>query len=276
MGDDTFPQYSCRPWRESRCEPHSAAARPAVHTEYRRQLLAEYRRTGARRVRDELVSTYIPLARSIAARFQGRGVPLEDLHQVACIGLILAIDRFDGDQGATFETYVWPTIVGEIKRYFRDCAWHIKVPRRRQKLASEIRSAEESLSRDRGRCPTVEEIARFLEVTEDEVLAAMEITHAYAPSSLDLSPAGPDDSSRARHEKGRPDRALDVIEIRHALQQALSRLDERKRRILALRYFGDLTQRQVAQDLGLSQMQVSRLERQALSQLKELFMIQDG
>jgi RNA polymerase sigma-B factor len=240
--------------------------------------LSEYRRTGARRVRDELVSTYIPLARSIAAKFQGRGVPLEDLHQVACIGLILAIDRFDGDQGAAFETYVWPTIVGEIKRYFRDCASHVKVPRRRQKLAAEIRVAEESLTRDSGRCPTVEEIARFLEVTEDEVLAAMEITHAYAPSSLDHPPRAPSDgdSSRSRLENGRPDRALDVVETRHALQQALSRLDERKRRILALRYFGDLTQRQVAQDLGLSQMQVSRLERQALSQLKELFMIQDG
>jgi RNA polymerase sigma-B factor len=274
VGDDTYPQYP----RRLRRGPVSGPTRPAVKTEYRRQLLGEYRRTGARRVRDELVSTYIPLARSIAAKFQGRGVPLEDLHQVACIGLILAIDRFDGEQGAAFETYVWPTIVGEIKRYFRDCAWHVKVPRRRQKLAAEIRVAEESLSRDSGRCPTVEEIAHFLEVTEEEVLAAMEITHAYAPGSLDQSgsPSGHGDESRSRGENGRPDRALDVVETRHALQQALSRLDERKRRILALRYFGDLTQRQVAQDLGLSQMQVSRLERQALNQLKELFMIQDG
>jgi RNA polymerase sigma-B factor len=255
----------------------SGPARPAISTEYRRQLLAEYRRTGARRVRDELVSTYIPLARSIAAKFQGRGVPLEDLHQVACIGLILAIDRFDDDQGAAFETYVWPTIVGEIKRYFRDCAWHVKVPRRRQKLAADIRQAEESLSRHSGRCPTVEEIARFLEVTEDEVVAAMEISHAYAPSSLEHgSPRAGREDAADRREKGKPDRALDVVEMRHALQQALSRLDERKRRILALRYFGDQTQRQVAHDLGMSQMQVSRLERQALHQLKELFLIADG
>jgi RNA polymerase sigma-B factor len=240
--------------------------------------MAEFRRTGRESVRDELVSTYIPLARSIAAKFQGRGVPLEDLHQVACIGLILAIDRFDGDQGAAFETYVWPTIVGEIKRYFRDCAWHMKVPRRRQKLAADIRVAEESLSRHCGRCPTVEEIARFLEVTEDEVLAAMEITYAYAPPSLDQEGTAPGhgDEPRSRAENGRPDRALDAVETRHALLQALGHLDERKRRILALRYFGDLTQRQVAQDLGLSQMQVSRLERQALGQLKEFFMIQEG
>lgn len=275
MGDDTFPQY---PRRAARGRPTAAPTPPEVNPEYRRQLLAEYRRTGSRRVRDELVSTYIPLARSIAAKFQGRGVPLEDLHQVACIGLILAIDRFDNDQGAAFETYVWPTIVGEIKRYFRDCAWHVKVPRRRQRLAAEIRQAEESLSRHSGRCPTVEEIARFLEVTEDEVVAAMEISHAYAPSSLEQgsAPAGHEDASRNGREKGNPDRALDAVETRHALQQVLSRLDERKRRILALRYFGDLTQRQVALDLGVSQMQVSRLERQALHQLKELFVTQDG
>lgn len=274
MGDDTYPQYPRRAWGG----PHVGSRRPAVNTEYRRRLLAEYRLTGRESVRDELVSTYIPLARSIAAKFQGRGVPLEDLHQVACIGLILAIDRFDGDQGATFETYVWPTIVGEIKRYFRDCAWHVKVPRRRQKLAAEIRGAEESLTRDSGRSPTVEEIARFLEVSEEEVLSAMEITHAYAPPSLDQGSHAPGegDENSTRRENGRPDRALDAVETRHALHQALARLDERKRRILALRYFGDLTQRQVAQDLGLSQMQVSRLERQALGQLKELFMIQDG
>jgi RNA polymerase sigma-B factor len=270
VGDDTLPLY---PKRITRGRRANRGACLAVTQEHRRQLMAEYRRTGASRVRDELVSTYIPLARSIAARFQGRGVPLEDLYQVACIGLVMAIDRFDAEQGASFETYLWPTIVGEIKRHFRDCAWHVKVPRRRQELAAAIRQAEEALSLESGRSPSVAEIAGSLEVTEDEVLAAMELTHAYAPASLEQRAASssPRDLGRPHREKGKPDRELDAVEMRHALQQALSRLDERKQQIVALRYFADQTQRQVAHFLGLSQMQVSRLERQALRQLKELF-----
>src|SRR5262249_40893994 len=153
------------PKRITRGRRAKSSACLAVTQEHRLQLMAEYRRTGASRVRDELVSTYIPLARSIAARFQGRGVPLEDLYQVACIGLIMAIDRFDAEQGASFETYLWPTIVGEIKRHFRDCAWHVKVPRRRQELAAAIRQAEAALSLESGRSPSVAEIAGSLEVT---------------------------------------------------------------------------------------------------------------
>src|SRR5205823_3233779 len=154
--------------------------------------------------------------------------------------LVMAIDRFDADQGAAFETYLWPTIVGEIKRHFRDCAWHVKVPRRRQELAAAIRQAEAALSLQSGHSPTVAEIACVLEVAEDDVLAAMELTHAYAPASLEQRAASssPRERSRSNLERGKPDRALDAVEMRHALQQALSLLDERKQQIVALRYFG--------------------------------------
>jgi RNA polymerase sigma-B factor len=234
-------------------------------------MLADYTQTRSSKVRELLVSTYTPLARSIAMKFEGRGVPLEDLHQVAFIGLILAIDRYDLHQGAAFETYLWPTIVGEIKRHFRDCAWHIKVPRRRQELAAAIRHVEEALTCKWGRSPTVEEIAVALQVSEESVLSAMESSHAYQLPSLDqrsLLATGHEDGGE---ERGDLDDDLTAFETRHAVAQALARLDERKRLIIRLRYFEQQTQRQVALTIGLSQMQVSRLERQALCQLKEMF-----
>jgi RNA polymerase sigma-B factor len=269
VGDDT--RYPCRGRGPVGRRP-TRRENPAFTLEYRRRLFTEYQRTGASRVRDELVATYMPLARSIAIRFQGRGVPLEDLCQVACIGLIMAVDRYDTRQGAAFETYLWPTIVGEIKRYFRDCAWHVKVPRRRQQLAAEIRGAEERLAGETGRYPSLSEIAGALGIADEEVAAALEVNYAYAPTSLEerLSSAQNPDSLRPHRERGKRDRNLDAVEMRMALVQALEQLDERKRTILGRRYFAGETQRQVASDLGLSQMQVSRLERQALRQLREL------
>jgi RNA polymerase sigma-B factor len=269
VGDDT--RFPCR-GRGTVGRLPARRVSPVSTLEYRRQLLTKYQRTGDGRVRDELVATYMPLVRSIAARFQGRGVPMEDLIQVACIGLVVAIDRYDARQGVAFETYLWPTIVGEIKRYFRDCAWHVKVPRRRQKLAAEIREVEERLAGQTGRYPSLTEIARALGVADEEIAAALEVNYAYAPTSLEqrLSSAQNPESLRPNRERGKRDRNLDAVELRTALLQALEHLEERKRQILGRRYLVGETQRQVAQDLGLSQMQVSRLERQALRQLRDL------
>lgn len=271
MGNEPLQQQSDRSGRRVR---RTATHRPATSDQQRRQLLADYNRTRSAKVRELLVSTYTPLARSIATRFQGRGVPLEDLHQVACIGLILAIDRYNSDQGAAFETYLWPTIVGEIKRHFRDCAWHMKVPRRRQELAVAVRHVQEALTYQWGRTPSVAEVAAELQVPEDSVLAAMDLAHAYQPPSLEqrmLSTTGTGGTGDRDEESGGPDGDLDAFEMRHAVGQALARLDDRKRLIIRMRYFEQQTQRHVALQLGLSQMQVSRLERQALRQLKELF-----
>jgi RNA polymerase sigma-B factor len=271
VGNDPIQQQSERSGRRMR---RTASRRPASTDQQRRQLLADYNQTRSAKVRELLVSTYTPLARSIATKFQGRGVPLEDLHQVACIGLILAIDRYDSDQGAAFETFLWPTIVGEIKRHFRDCAWHMKVPRRRQEMAVAVRHVQEALTYQWGRSPTVTEIAAELQIAEDGVLAAMELSHAYQPPSLEqrFYPSTANGGAEERcDECGGTDGDLDAFEMRHAVAQALARLDDRKRSIIRMRYFEQQTQRHVALQLGLSQMQISRLERQALRQLKEMF-----
>jgi RNA polymerase sigma-B factor len=274
VGNEPIQQQSERSGRRVR---RTATHRPASTDQHRRQLLADYNRTRSAKIRELLVSTYTPLARSIATRFQGRGVPMEDLHQVACIGLILAIDRYNSAQGASFETYLWPTIVGEIKRHFRDCAWHMKVPRRRQELAVAVRNAQEALTFQWGRSPTVTEVAAELQIAEESVLAAMELAHAYQLPSLEqrmFAPAEPGGAGDKEEESGGTDGNLDAFEMRHAVGQALARLDDRKRLIIRMRYFQQQTQRQVALQLGLSQMQISRLERQALRQLKEMFRVE--
>ena len=207
------------------------------------------------RIRGELVELHLPLVEYLARRFRNRGEWLDDLTQVATIGLIKSIDRFDLARGVEFSTYATPTIVGEIKRHFRDKGWAVRVPRRLQELKLALTKAIGDLAQREGRAPTVAEIAAHLQMTEEEVLEGLESANAYSTVSLDAPDSGDDD-------------ALEGVEYRESLKPLLEQLPPREKRILLLRFFGNMTQSQIASELGISQMHVSRLLARTLTQLR--------
>lgn len=219
--------------------------------------------------REQLVRLHLPLVEHLARRFRNRGEPLDDLVQVATIGLIKSIDRYDPGRGVEFSTYATPTIVGEIKRYFRDKGWAVRVPRRLQELRLSLSQATSTLTQDLGRSPTVSELAQHLDITEDEVLEGLESANAYSTVSLDAPDGGLDDGSAIGDSIGSVDEALEGVEYREALRPLLAQLSERERRILLLRFFGGLTQSQIAEQVGISQMHVSRLLARTLADLRE-------
>jgi RNA polymerase sigma-B factor len=235
------------------------------------QLFAEYLRTRDPQIRDRLVLMHLSLARRLASKFVHRGEPLEDLAQVASIGLIHAVDRFEPERGTKFATYATPTIIGEIKRYFRDKAWVLKVPRALQELNAQVIQANETLTQQLARSPTIAEIAAHLGATEEETLDAMEMGHTYEMVSLDcpLPMDGTDTALTLQDEVGAMDMGLQNVETYDALRTALKHLDNRGKMIIYLRFFQGLSQTEVAQRLQMSQMHVSRLQRRALQQLKE-------
>lgn len=220
--------------------------------------------------REELVERYYPLAESLARRFQGYGEPLDDLVQVASIGLLKAIDRFDPSKGFRFSTYATPTIIGELKRYFRDKGWAVRVPRRLQENALRLRSVISELSQQLGRSPTVEEITERSGLSEDDVLEASEALDAYSGVSLE-APMDEDEeeSITSRDRLGATDERLDLVEGWTDLEPYLEELPERERRILYLRFFKGWTQSRIAEQLGISQMHVSRLLSRTLARLRE-------
>ena len=220
------------------------------------------------RVRDELVEMHLPLVEYLARRFRNRGEPLDDLIQVATIGLIKSVDRFDLERGVEFSTYATPTIVGEIKRHFRDKGWAIRVPRRLQELKLSLTKATSELSQKLGRSPTVAELAGHLGMTEEEVLEGLESANAYSAVSLDAPDGGDDDSPAVADTLGVEDESLEGVEYRESLKPLLDQLPPREKRILLLRFFGNMTQSQIATDLGISQMHVSRLLARTLTQLR--------
>ena len=221
------------------------------------------------RVRDELVEMHLPLVEYLARRFRNRGEPLDDLIQVATIGLIKSVDRFDIERGVEFSTYATPTVVGEIKRHFRDKGWAIRVPRRLQELKLSLTKATSELSQKNGRAPTVGELATHLEMSEEEVLEGLESANAYSAVSLDAPDAGDDDSPAVADSLGTEDEALEGVEYRESLKPLLEKLPPREKRILLLRFFGNMTQSQIANELGISQMHVSRLLARTLASLRE-------
>ena len=220
-------------------------------------------------VRDELVRMHLPLVEYLARRFRNRGEPLEDLVQVATIGLIKSIDRFDLERGVEFSTYATPTIVGEIKRHFRDKGWAIRVPRRLQELKLTLTKATGELSQTLGRSPTVSELAAHLGLQEEEILEGLESANAYSAVSLDATDSGDDDSPAVSDSLGMIDEALEGVEYRESLKPLLDKLPAREKKILVLRFFGNMTQSQIAAELGISQMHVSRLLARTLAQLRE-------
>ena len=219
--------------------------------------------------RDELVTMHLPLVQFLARRFRDRGEPLEDLVQVGTIGLIKAVDRFDVERGVEFSTYATPTIVGEIKRHFRDKGWAIRVPRRLQELRISLGQATAELSQRNGRTPTVAELATFLGIDEDDVIEGLEGAQAYSTTSLDAPAGDGEDGAMLADRLGDDDPALETIEYRESLKPLLASLPSRERRILALRFFHGMTQSQIAEEVGISQMHVSRLLAKSLATLRE-------
>jgi RNA polymerase sigma-B factor len=220
------------------------------------------------RVRGALIEVNLPLVRYAAARFRSRNEPMEDVVQVGTIGLINAIDRFDPERGVQFPTFAMPTVVGEIKRYFRDNVRTVHVPRRLHELWVQVSGAIEDLTVLHGRSPTTAEIADRLKLSEEEVLACLEAGRAYHATSLEAAQEGGDGAPGLLDRLGYEDPALVGVEHRDLVRHLLVQLPERERRILLLRYFGNLTQSQISAELGVSQMHVSRLLSRSFARLR--------
>ena len=235
-------------------------------------LFRQYIQTRSRKTRDQLVMMHQNLVRFLAGKFANRGEPLEDLVQVGLIGLINATDRFDPDRGTKFSTYATPTIVGEIRRHFRDKAWSLKVPRRLQELNLAANKAADELSQRLGHPPTVQEIAKAVEASEEETLEAIELGNAYDTVSLDSKLVHEGESAPLTLAEfvGDLDASLQSIESYGDLKQAIDCLDPREKAIIYYRFFRDMSQTEVAKRLNISQMHVSRLQQKALKRLKEL------
>jgi len=220
-------------------------------------------------LRGVLVEMHLPLVEYLARRFRNRGEWLDDLTQVATIGLIKSIDRFDLERGVEFSTYATPTIVGELKPHFRDKGWAVRVPRRLQELKLSLTKAIGELAQREGRAPTVSELAAHLQMSEEEVLEGLESANAYSTVSLDAPDSGDEDAPAVADSLGIVDEALEGVEYRESLKPLLERLPPREKKILLLRFFGNLTQSQIAAELGISQMHVSRLLARTLTQLRD-------
>jgi RNA polymerase sigma-B factor len=233
-----------------------------------RELLRKYHEDGDTSAREELIGRHLPLVRSLARRYAGRGEALEDIEQVGAIGLIKAIDRFELEREVSLATYATPNVVGEIKRHFRDKGWAIRVPRALQELNASMSGAIERLTSKLGHSPTVAEIAADLKTTPEEVLEAMEVGSAYSTVSLSTGPAGEEELDPLE-TIGAEDVEFERSEDRAALEPALGRLPAREREILRMRFEEGLPQTQIAARVGLSQMHVSRLIRKSLTVMRE-------
>ncbi|AEV87058.1 RNA polymerase sigma factor [Actinoplanes sp. SE50] len=217
-------------------------------------------------LRERAIEAWLPLARHLSQRYANRGEPRDDLYQVAVMGLIKAVDRFETDRGVDFAGFAIPTIVGELKRYFRDKTWSVRVPRRLQELRLAITAANNTLSHTLGRAPTVTDIAGYLDVSEDEVIEGLEGARAY--NSTSLSTPMSESGTELGDTLGGPDTGYEEVERRVMLGPAMAHLDEREQKIVTLRFYGNLTQQQIAEQIGISQMHVSRLLTKALAKLR--------
>jgi RNA polymerase sigma-B factor len=234
-----------------------------------RELLRRYHELGDVQAREELIEQYLPLVRSLARRYANRGEQLEDLVQVGSIGLIKAIDRFDVGRGVELTTYATPNIIGEIKRHFRDKGWSIRVPRGLQELNVRLSQLLERLTVELERSPTIPELAKAADVTEEAVLEALESGQAYTTVSLSAPSGGGEEGELDPLESlGELEHEYEVSEDRAVLAPGLDVLDERERRIVHLRFWEGLTQSQIAQQVGISQMHVSRLIRRSLEKVR--------
>ncbi|MGB8943493.1 MAG: RNA polymerase sigma factor SigF [Streptomyces sp.] len=221
-------------------------------------------------LRQELVKAWLPMAERLAGRFRNRGEALDDLRQVAALGLVKAVDRYDPERGSAFESYAVPTVTGEIKRHFRDHMWTLHVPRRVQDLRNRVRFARQELTQTvPGRAPTLAEIAEKAQLSQEDAAAGLEALDSFTALSLDAELPGSEDGYALRDALGAPDPALDVVIDREAVKPRIAALPERERDILYMRFFGDMTQSRIADQLGISQMHVSRLISRCCDRLRD-------
>ena len=235
-----------------------------------RELFRQYKATGDPEVRDQLIVSHLNLVRFLASKFKNRGEPLDDLIQVGTIGLIKAIDRFDPSRGLEFTTYATPTILGEIKRHFRDKGWSVRVPRRLQELSAKVNQANDELTNELSRNPSVEEIAKRVGASVDDVLEAMESSSAY--SSVPLEGGGSsddDDAPSVIDHYATEDENLAASDDRIVLEDAIRDFSPREKDVIRMRFFEGMTQVEIAERLGISQVQVSRLLRRTLRRVQD-------
>ena len=251
--------------RVSHRDDRLAVAQPveAAEPDATLELFREYKKTGDRNLRNTLIEHYIELARALARRFANRNEPLDDLEQVAMLGVLKAVERFDPDHGTPFVAFAVPTVAGELRRHFRDHGWMVRVPRRIQNLHLNMGGLVTDLAQRLGRSPTLTEIADAAGVREEDVLEALEAANCYRPNALD---AGPPGSESADHVGG-DDEDLVSADNRMMLLPLIEHLPRQQQRIVYLRYFEDMTQADIAAELGISQMQVSRLLTRSLASL---------
>src|SRR4051794_25168402 len=244
---------------------------PSERAREDKRLLRRYHLDGEVAARDELVERFLPLARQLARRYQRGNEPLDDLVQVASIGLVKAVDRFDPARGSAFSSYAVPTILGELKRYFRDAGWAVHVPRGMQERVMNVNQTMTRLARDLGRSPTPSEVADALGEDPEQVLEALEAAIAYDAVSLDAPPRATDDDGGGdtyADSVGAVDERYELVEYAAAIAPTVAALPERDRLVLRLRFDEDLTQLEIAERIGVSQMHVSRLIRRALNRLR--------
>ena len=233
-----------------------------------RRRFDEYRETGDPAIRDGLIESHLRLAVHLARRFDNRGVPLDDLVQVASLGLLKAVERFDPERGLEFSTFATPTIIGELKRHFRDKGWSVRVPRRVQELHVRLNSLVNELTHKYGRSPSITELAQAARASEEEVLEALEASQAYRSASIDASRAADADAPSLADQLGEDDDGPIHIENRMVVERLLTTLPPREQLMMRLRFFEELTQSEIADRLGISQMHVSRLLARCLDQLR--------
>ncbi|MHB8531286.1 MAG: SigB/SigF/SigG family RNA polymerase sigma factor [Solirubrobacteraceae bacterium] len=248
-----------------------AGSQPRSSQEDSKILFARWQRKGDEVAREELIRRYMPLARSLARRYGRSSEPFEDLLQVASVGLLKALDRYDASRGHAFQSYAVPTILGEMRRYFRDSGWAIHVPRGAQERALKVRDAQERIANETGRAPTASKIAEYLEIDLEDVIDALQAIRAYETVSLDAPRNnGEDDVVAYGDSIGKEDERYELVELDVTVSAALGQLPARERAVLKLRFVDDLTQTEIAERVGISQMQVSRLLRRSIEQLRSL------
>jgi RNA polymerase sigma-B factor len=245
--------------------PSWAASRATGDAE---AMFLELRTNPTPALRDHLVELHLPLARSVASRYRHTPQPFDDLVQVASMALVKAVDRFEPERGLAFSSFAVPTMIGEIKRHFRDTAWALHVPRALKERILLVERCERELSSRLGRAPTVEDLGEAAGLSSEAVLDALEARSAHDTESIDA--AMDDEETGVRSDAlGADDVRLELVDVRSALSSAMDQLGDRDRRIIELRFVGGLTQTQIAEQVGVSQMQVSRLLRSALAELRE-------
>lgn len=268
--EERVPQAPQRDASEARAVRRAPKGKDAWDKERTHELFRLYKEKGDEEARDQLIVSHLNLVRFLASKFKNRGEPLDDLVQVGTIGLIKAIDRFDQERGLEFTTYATPTILGEIKRHFRDKGWSIRVPRRLQELSAKVNQATDELTVELQRSPSVEEIAAKLGVGAEEILEAMESSGAYTSVSLEAGGSSEDDEAPALIDRlGSVDEDLDASDDRMVIDDAISDFSPREQEIVRMRFIDGLTQVEIAKRLGVSQVQVSRLLRRTLRKIQD-------